>query len=154
VDGGSALVAEIWYVNKINGGKIAPFLTECGVEVQQDWQGAVTYNPINYAIYWTDPNSPVFNTPNKINFFRSSLTDAPWKYGDLGDLMMVTDSSKAQVLASLHTDNDGQKGLLTSCMNGTVLLQTFSSHNYPTNDMVALWQNYIIYTLTNHFKGR
>jgi hypothetical protein len=36
-------------------------------------------------------------------------------------------------------------------MDGRVILQTFSSHDYPTNDMVALWQNYIVYTLTNHF---
>jgi hypothetical protein len=34
-----------------------------------------------------------------------------------------------------------------------VIFQTFSSHNYPTNDMIALWENYIINTLTAHFNN-
>ena len=35
-----------------------------------------------------------------------------------------------------------------------MILQTFDSHDYPTDPMVALYQNYIRYTLTNHFIRR
>jgi hypothetical protein len=153
VDGGSALVAEIWYLDKINAGKIAPFLYECGLELQSDWQAKLTYNPLDYGMYWVKPGSPIFNTPNKVKPFGAALSasDAAWTTGDLGDLLEVADSSKAEILASLHAGNNDSYGLLSDCMDGQVVFQTFSSHNYPTNDMVALWENYIIYTLTNHF---
>ena len=153
VDKGAALVTEIWYLNDINSGMIAPFLSECGLALQSDWQAKATYNPIYYGMYWVDPTSPVFNVPNKVKAFGASLsTDAAWMYGDLGDLMQVTDSSKAHILATQHAGEQSDYGLISECMNGQVLFQTFSSHNYPTNDMTALWNNYIIYTLTNHFK--
>jgi hypothetical protein len=155
VDDGSALVTEIWYLDDINDGKIAPFLRECGVELQSDWQAKLTYNRIDYGMYWIQPNSPVFNTPNKVNAFGAALSeaDAAWTSGDLGDILEVTDSSKADILASLHAGEASRYGVLSECMGGRVLFQTFSSHNYPTNDMIALWENYINYTLTNHFKA-
>jgi hypothetical protein len=37
-------------------------------------------------------------------------------------------------------------------MDGTVIFQTFSSHDYPRAKVMALWENYITYTLTNHFE--
>jgi hypothetical protein len=153
VDDGAALVSEIWYINKINDGKIAPFLSECGVKLQSDWQAKSVYDRIDYGMYWVDSSNPVFNTPNRVNPFGASLTDPAWLYGDIGDLLEVTDSSKAQILASHELGQDMNYGLITTCMQGRVILQTFSSHNYPTNDMIALWVNYIKYTLTNHFLG-
>ncbi len=150
VDDGAALVAEAYYLNDISDGKIAPFLRECGVDVQGDWQ-AGGGNRIDYGMYWVDPSNPVFNTPNRVIRFGAWLTDPAWPFGDIGDFLEVTDSSKAELLASLVQGEDSKKGLITSCMDGRVIFQTFSSHNYPTNDMVALWENYINYTLTNHF---
>jgi len=153
VDEGAALIAEIWYLDGINAGKIAPLLSECGVKLQADWQGASVYNPIDYGMYWVDSNSPVFNTPNQVNRFGASLTDPAWMFGDIGDLIEVTDSSRAQILATHELGQQNNYGLLTSCLDGRVLFQTFSSHNYPTNEMIALWENYIYYTLTNHFQN-
>ena len=150
VDDGTALVAEAYYLNDISDGKIAPFLRECGVDVQGDWQ-AGGGNRIDYGMYWVDPSNPVFNTPNRVIRFGAWLTDPAWPFGDIGDFLEVTDSSKAELLASLVQGEDSKKGLITSCMDGRVILQTFNTHNYPTNDMVALWENYINYTLTNHF---
>jgi hypothetical protein len=153
VDDGSALVAEIWYLDDINGGKIAPFLNECGLELQKDWQAKATYNPLYYGMYWVDETSPVFNTPNLVKAFGASLsTEAAWEYGDLGDLLEVADSSKAHILASQKPGETSAYGLISECMNGQVLFQTFSSHNYLSNGMIALWENYINYTLTNHFR--
>jgi hypothetical protein len=153
VDDGAALISEIWYLDSINDGKIAPLLSECGVKLQSDWQGAGVYIPLDYGMYWVYSNSPVFNTPNQVNRFGGSLTDPAWMFGDIGDLVEVTDSSRAQILATHELGQQNNYGLLTSCMDGRVLFQTFSSHNYPTNDMIALWENYIYYTLTNHFQN-
>jgi hypothetical protein len=150
VDDNVALVAEVWYLNQIGAGKIGPFLSECGVKVQADWGRDVGDNPIDYGMYWVDPSHPVFNTPNLVERFRVALTDYAWT-GDVGDFLEVTDSSKAEILASHTAGQDSKYGLITSCMDGRVILQTFCSHDYPTNDMVALWENYINYTLTNHF---
>jgi hypothetical protein len=143
-------VAEAWYINQISDGKIGPFLSECGVKVQADWQRDVDFNPIDYEMYWVDPSSPVFNKPNQVSRFKSSLTEPAW-FGDIGDFLELTDNSKAEILASHAKGNDSNYGLITSCMDGRVILQTFDSHDYPTNDMVSLWENYINYTLTNHF---
>jgi hypothetical protein len=67
--------------------------------------------------------------------------------------MKLQGGSTAQILASRTLDQTGADGLITSCMEGRVILQTFDSHDYPTDNMIALWENYIIYTLTNHFKA-
>ncbi len=150
VDDGAALVAEVWYLNQIGDGKIGPFLSECGVKVQADWRRGDDFNPIDYEIYWADANSPVFNKPNQVSRFKASLTDPAW-FSDIGDFLELTDNSKAEILASHAQGNDSSFGLITSCMDGRVILQTFDSHDYPTNDMVALWENYIDYTLRNHF---
>jgi hypothetical protein len=152
VDDGAGLVAETWYLNRINGGKIGPFLNECGVEVQADWQKQVGDNRVNFGIYWTEPDSLVFNKPNQVSSFAASLTSPAW-YGDIGDFLTIRDNSNARILASHSPGQNQNYGLITECMNGRVILQTFDSHDYPTDGMVALWQNYIIYTLTNHFTG-
>jgi len=151
VDDGAALVAEVYYLNEISDGKIGPFLRECGVDVQADWWSDGGGDRIDYGMYWVDPSNPVFNTPNRVNRFGAWLTEPAWQFGDIGDFLEVNDNSKAEILASRAQGQDSNYGLITSCMDGRVIFQTFSSHNYPTNDMVALWENYIVYTLTNHF---
>ena len=152
VDNQVALVAELWYLDKINAGKVVPFLNECGVEVQANWTRSVGDDRIDYGMYWVEPDNPVFNSPNKVSRLTASLTDPAWE-GDVGDLMKLQGGSTAQILASRTLDQTGADGLITSCMEGRVILQTFDSHDYPTDNMIALWENYIIYTLTNHFKA-
>jgi hypothetical protein len=151
VDDGTALVAEIWYIDAINQGKISPLLYQCGVELQKDWWRDYGADRLAFDINWSVSDSPVFNTPNKVTRFAASLTEPAWN-GDIGDLMKLRSGSNATILAS-HTPGEGQtsSGLITSCYDGRMILQTFDSHDYPTDPMVALWQNYIIYTLTNHF---
>ncbi len=153
VDDGAALIAEMWYLDDIGAGKISPLLYECGVQVQKDWLRAVGEDRLKYNMFWSQPHSPVFNTPNKVTAFGASLTDPAW-YGDIGDLMQTRPGSDATILAS-HETGEGQTGygLITSCLQGRMLLQTFDSHDYPTDPMVALWQNYITYALTNHFQS-
>ena len=153
VDNGVGLVAEAWYLDKIGSGKIAPLLYECGVDVQKNWERVLGADRLKFDMYWTDPRSPVFNTPNRVTRFSASLTEPTWN-GDIGDFMQLRPGSNAKILASHSSGQDQTSdGLITSCMDGRMLLQTFDSHDYPTNDMIALWQNYITYTLTNHFLG-
>ena len=151
VDDGVGLIAELWYLDDIGAGKIAPLLYECGVEVEKDWWRVYGDDPLKFDIYWSEPHSPVFNEPNRVASFPNSLFEPAWS-GDIGDLMRLTSGSDATILAS-HTPGEGQSsyGLITSCMEGRMILQTFDTHDYPTDPMVALWQNYIRYTLTNHF---
>jgi hypothetical protein len=151
VDDGAALVAEMWFLDSISAGKISPLLYECGVEFQADWQRAPDANPLDFDMYWSVPDSPVFNTPNTVTRFAASLLDPVWD-GDVGDLMKLRSGSDATILAS-HASGQDQSmyGLITSCLDGRMILQTFDTHDYPTDPMLALWQNYIIYTLTNHF---
>jgi hypothetical protein len=150
IDKGVALIAEVWYLDKINRGKITPLLNECGIEVQKNWERYSGFNPINYDMYWVEPNNPVFNTPNQVVNFTYSISD-PWM-GDAGDFLSLSDGSSSKILASHYAERTTDFGLLTSCLEGRVLIQTFSSHDYPSNPMTALWENYITYVLTNHFQ--
>jgi len=152
VDKNVALIAEVWYLDKISRGKISPFLEKCGIEVQKNWERPFNANPVEYEMFWVEPDSPVFNTPNQVNSFRASLPNY-WP-GDAGDFINITEGSNAVILASHARDAKRDYGLITSCMEGRVILQTFSSHDYGRNrgqDMIDLWENYILYTLTNHF---
>jgi hypothetical protein len=121
------------------------------VEVQANWIRSVGDDRLDYGMYWAEPDNPVFNSPNKVSRLAASLTDPAWE-GDVGDLMKLQGGSTAQILASRSPGNTGTDGLITSCMEGRVILQTFDSHDYPTDNIIALWENYIIYSLTNHFK--
>jgi hypothetical protein len=149
IDNGVAVIAEVWYLDQISDGRITPLLNECGIEVQANWTRYTGFNQIDYNMFWIEPNNPVFNTPNQVANFTYSISD-PWM-GDAGDFLKLTDGSKSKILASHKTGDASGYGLLTSCLEGRVLFQTFSSHDYPSNEMTALWENYITYVLTNRF---
>lgn len=147
----AALVTEIWYLDQINLGRIEPFLVECGIDLQKNWSRSPGYDPNDYLIYWLQPNNPVFSTPNLVDPLTAV---AGYWMGDVGDLIKITDSSKATMLAGLDLSNNSSSGVLASCMDGRVLFQTFSTHDYRSSDMLKLWENYIVYTLTNHFQAQ
>jgi hypothetical protein len=144
------LVAEMWYLDQINRGKISPFLEECGIGFQKNWDRSAGANKVEYGMFWSVPDSPVFNSPNEVGQFKWSLN---YWTGDAGDFVSLSPGSNAVILASHGENNTHDYGLITSCLDGRVILQTFSSHDYPSDAMVALWQNYITYTLSNHFKA-
>ena len=150
VDKKVGLIAEMWYLDKINRGKISPFLEECGIEFEKNWDRSAGANKVEYGMFWSVPDSPVFNSPNQVDQFKWSLNF--WT-GDAGDFVSLTPGSKAVILASHGENNTHDYGLITSCLDGRVIVQTFASHDYPSDAMVALWQNYITYTLSNHFKA-
>ena len=130
-------------------GRVKQMLDHCGVAVQSDW-----YEPEMRVFYWTDPAHPIFNYPNRLT---SGLRNSGrfWR-GDVGDLLQAnipfgSSPNEALILASDNRSDSNDHGLLVICMDGRMILQTFRSHEYHHDDMVALWQNYIYQTLSHHF---
>ena len=137
----TALIAEVWYLDKIGEGKIKPVMANCGIEFQRDW-------PLAESIYWLDSSHPIFSSPNiampLINYSRYWNLQA-------GDLIRTSPGSNATLLAGIFQKQKSDYGVMATCLDGRVVFQTFSNHDYRQSDILRLWQNYITYTLTNHF---
>ena len=57
----------------------------------------------------------------------------------------------ATLLAGLSSSLQSQEAVLATCEEGRIIIQTFSDHDYAREDIVPLWENYIYWTLKNHF---
>jgi hypothetical protein len=141
IDRGAAVVVEIWYLDLTVNGKIKPLLTRCGIDYQKDL-------PLADSIYWLDPTHPVFNQPNTVmpllHYSRH------WE-NQAGDLIRLRPGSEAVLLAGTQSKRYDDYGQIAVCLDGTVIFQTFSNHDYPQGDILQLWQNYADFTLRNHF---
>lgn len=137
----SALIAEVWYLDRLGQGRIKSLLTGCGVRFQRDW-------PLAESIYWLQSDHPVFSEPNNavalIHYRTYWRTQA-------GDLIKLAPGSEATLLAGIFQKQKSDYGVLATCYDGRVILQTFSNHDYRYNEIIPLWQNYIYYTLKNRF---
>ncbi|MBN1537678.1 MAG: hypothetical protein JW908_13150 [Anaerolineales bacterium] len=142
IHSGTAVIIEIWDGDFLAGGKLGNLLTECGVEVHGDW-----YNPSLRAIYWLTPDHPIFQQPNRITRVRTNYFWAD----DIGDFMRLLPNSDATLLAGAMQGHTNDHGLITTCFGGRVVIQSFSDHDYDRSDMMHLWQNYVYYTLKNHY---
>ncbi len=143
VEHDTALILETWTLNFNGNGKVRQLLAPCGVTFQKNFDLAV-------PLYAVDPAHPVFNTPNVgvsleryIRFWNS----------EAGDLLELTTNSTAEMLLTTVAGEDQRNGVAASCFDGRVIIQTFSNHDYRKQDVMLLWENYIIYTLTNHFNA-
>jgi hypothetical protein len=143
-----ALIAEIWYLDEIANGRISSLMSRCGVYFQRDWTRAKGYNIYNYSIFWLDQFNPVFSDPNVV---EPLLGPTIYWTQDAGDIIGVTTGSKATLLAGTNQNNKTSGGVLASCMDGRMILQTFSTHDYKQSATVALWQNFIVNTLKAHY---
>ena len=137
----TALVAEVWYLDLLGGGRIQTVTSQCGIKLQRDW-------PLAESIYWLDSSHPLFSDPNivmpLINYSRYWQNQA-------GDLIKLSPGSNASLLAGIFQKQKSDYGVLATCYDGRVVFQTFSNHDYHHDEIVRLWQNYITYTLKNHF---
>lgn len=137
----TALIAEVWYLDRLGQGRIKSLLTGCGVRFQRDWDLAE-------SIYWLQSDHLVFSEPNDtvalIHYSRYWWTQA-------GDLIKLSPGSDATLLAGTFQKQKSDYGVLATCYDGRVILQTFSNHDYRYNEILPLWQNYIYYTLKNRF---
>jgi len=137
----AALIAEVWYLDKEANGPINKILGPCGVRFRIDW-------PLAESIYWWEPDHPVFNEPNVVlpllHYNRFWANQA-------GDKLMMGSGGDAVMLAGLSSRPSSGEGVLATCFEGRVIIQTFSDHDFREAEVIPLWQNYIHYTLKNHF---
>lgn len=145
---GSAMIAEMWYLDRIASGKIAPVLHDCGIDFARDWRRAYGANPNDFVVYALAPDNPVFHDPNEIGGF---LPPDPYWVGDAGDLLASSGSGTATMLAGLYKNNNSTAITLASCFDGRVIFQTHSTHDFDYSTTVAMWENYITTTLKAHF---
>lgn len=144
--GNTSVILESWYLDKINQGAAKPILLRCGLDVY-DWPGpSVQMSPV-FAL---DQTHPVFNEVAKVQEFK--VADY-WQFADIGDLMYLTGTGDAKLLAGLKTGQADSDGVIAECMNSRLILQTMSSHNYMDDTMVPLWMNYVHYILRKHYGG-
>lgn len=136
-----AIVAEVWYLDKTINGRIKPFLTACGVDFQRD-------QPEADSLYWLEPTHPVFNEPNTA---MPLLHYSRYWAAQSGDLLELSPGSDATLLAGIQKSRSSDYGQIATCMEGRVIIQTFSNHDYPRSDILKLWQNYVYNTLKNHY---
>jgi hypothetical protein len=147
LDRGAAVVLEMWEVDSLHQGKMSSLLKKCGVEFYKDW-----YNPGMRKLSFLVSDHPLFSRPNQV---RNLGTANYWR-GDVGDLMKISQTMGGEppkatlLLGTIGTDKTNH-GVLTECFDGRFLLQTFATHDYVRDDIIRLWQNYIYYTLSNHF---
>ncbi len=137
----AALIAEVWYLDTEANGPISKVLGGCGIRYQKDYQLAD-------SIYWWDPTHPIFNEPNTV--LPLLHYDRYWA-NQTGDQIRLGGSGDAVLLAGLAARKSNEEGVLATCYDGRVIIQTFSDHDYKMADVIPLWENYIHYTLKNHF---
>ncbi len=137
----AALIVEIWYLDREANGPISKIMGKCGIRYQKDWDLAE-------SIYWWVPTHPIFNEPNTV--LPLIHFDRFWA-GQTGDRIRLGGSGDAVLLAGLQVNSSSEGGVLAVCMEGRVIFQTFSDHDYHEEDVVPLWENYIYNTLKAHF---
>ncbi|MFN8383262.1 MAG: hypothetical protein U0V02_15060 [Anaerolineales bacterium] len=149
IDNGGAVIIEVWHLDKIANGKIAPILSKCGVSLFRNWTRDNEYDPYDYSIYWLDKSHPLLSTPNIVQ--APSYPYPEW-FDDAGDLLKLSSGGDAVLVGGIQPSRKSDYGVLAVCMGGRMVIQTFSSHDYEWNIVQPLWENYITYTLTNHYE--
>lgn len=135
-----AVIAEVWYLDLLGHGRIKAFTSECGVAYSSNYDLAE-------SIYWWDQFNPVFTTPNTVDplIHYSRYWD-----NQCGDKLKVV-GGDAKLIAGYKVKPASSGGFIATCMEGRTIIQTFSNHDYHEDQIKDLWENYITYTLTNHF---
>jgi hypothetical protein len=137
----AALIAEVWYLDREANGPISKILGGCGIRYQKDM-------PVDDSVYWWSPDHPIFNEPNTV--LPLVHYNLYWD-NQAGDRITLGSGGDATLLAGRSSKNSNDGAVLATCYQGRVIIQTFSDHDYHQADIIALWQNYIHYTLKNHF---
>ncbi len=137
----TALIVEMWYLDLISEGRIKPLTTKCGVELQKSYDAAS-------SIYWLESSAPIFTEPNiAIPLIHYNIY---WQW-QAGDYMRLLPGSEATLLAGMYQNRNSDYGVVASCFDGRVILQTFCNHDYKEADIELLWENYIYNTLKSRF---
>jgi hypothetical protein len=139
-DQGAAVIVETWAIDLQGEGQIKPLLEACGAEFQADLE-----RPLPLA--WYQPESEFFTSPNQVEPLAE--TNRYWTF-QAGDLMRTGGTGDAVALAGTNPDA-ADSAVILNCYGGRMILQTFSNHDYPREQIAPLWQNYVYNTLKHHF---
>lgn len=148
INRGTAVIIEHWALDELSQGKVAPILSKCGVGLYRDWFFDEWWLA-DLSVWPLIPDHPIFTTPNKGISLRNFTVF--WDNEDQGDLLKLTGSGDAQLIAGTKATSKSDHGVIASCLGGRLIIQTFSSHNYRRDMMTSLIQNYVHYTLANRF---
>ncbi len=146
---GSSLIIETYILDTQAGGRIGTLLSRCGIEFQRDW-----FNPnlADQMVSILDPTNPILHEPNDGIVMR--VTDYWGPMVDMGDLVRKIPGSTAKIVMGIHATEKDSYGVLTVCMDGRLILQTFSTHQYKQEMIIRLWQNYIYNTLKARYLSK
>jgi len=150
MDRGTSIVIEIWYIDDIAQGRIQPVMQRCGISFQRDWWRAANANLNDFLVYLLDPSDPLFSEPNTISMLIPSASYL-WIF-DIGDLLEVNAGSDAKLLAGALPKEYNSYGAIAECLDGRMIWQTFSTHDYKYQEMINLWQNYVHSTLKARYE--
>jgi hypothetical protein len=152
IDEGTSGILEVWYLNNTAESSAKGLLAECGIEYENNWS---KIPPASLALYPLSRDNTILNEPNKISSFTNS-TNYWWDPTgniayDIGDQVKLTPGSKATLLLGTVANINTDHGTSTVCMDGKLILQTFSSHALNFSIMSPLWENYIYHALRTRF---
>jgi hypothetical protein len=148
VESGGALIVEAWNLDEDSSDLTSYIEDKCSIRVEKNWVRQEGSNYADFALYNLNQGVPVFDTPYKINL--PMMPTIYWN-GDIGDLISKQPGSNALFATGLTSKDPSHYGLLTSCNEGRLLLQTFATHDYRLFETTELWANYVHYVLTNRF---
>ena len=150
---GGALIVETWNLDEDDSALGELLLDVCNARVEKDWHRDIEEDDFNRADFAILPNPSaginIFTGPYLT--FNEPLDPTLFWNGDAGDLIRLDAESDNVILAGLQSDDADNYGLLTSCLDGRMILQTLSTHDYSIYETNMLWQNMIYYTLDHYF---
>ena len=154
IDQGIPVILEVGDLDKAFTTTAKELLERCGVTFESNW---IKIPPSRMLMFPLAENNPVLQEPNGDLSF-SNVTDL-WttkvrrQYYDIGDLLKLTPGGNATLLLGTTASESTSHGTLTSCMDGMLLMQTFSSHQLTYNSMKLVWENYIYNQLRERFEA-
>lgn len=153
LDQGIPVILEIGDLDKSFASSAKDILERCGISFESDWE---RIPPSRMVMFPLAEGHPVLNEPNgDLSFSQVTdiwITKVRRQFYDLGDLVSLTPEGNATLLLGTTANQPSKHGTLTSCADGLLLLQTFSSHQLTFNSMKLVWENYIYNQLRQRFE--
>lgn len=137
---GTAMIIEEWDIDGIASGKISSILSRCGVEYQRDWINEPLDRQLLYPI---NGDHPIHHQPNEGISLTNPTNYWTWDEYDLGDMLQLGPGGDAIPLWGARTISETSYLTAATCMDGRLILQTYSTHSYGDNRVIMMWQNYI-----------
>lgn len=145
---GSSVILEVWYLDRTAGGTASTLLARCGVEYERDWTNVPQNEQVMYHL---DSTHPLLNEPNTGLSF-TKVTRYWANNWNIGDLLRAAPGSDADLLVGTLANQKKRHITLTSCIDGRLILQTFSTHSHTKDAMLPVWENYIYNALKARFQ--